>query len=170
MARHAPEIGSVQLVTFSCHRRMKLLGNPDIRDAFCARLASVRDSGVIELHGYVVMPEHAHLLLTLRAPLARILQSIKQPHSWRVLARWRALEAPVLKKLSDRSGRTRYWMKGGGHWKAIETLSGARAAVTYLHENPVRRGLVARAGDWRWSSALWYETGEGFVAMDKWPL
>jgi putative transposase len=31
-----------------------------------------------------------------------------------------------------------------------------RAAIDYIHANPVRRGLVARAEDWEWSSARWY--------------
>jgi hypothetical protein len=28
--------------------------------------------------------------------------------------------------------------------------------IDYLHTNPVRRGLVAKAEDWEWSSARWY--------------
>jgi putative transposase len=31
------------------------------------------------------------------------------------------------------------------------------AMIEYLHMNPVRRGLVGRASEWRWSSAGWYE-------------
>ena len=30
------------------------------------------------------------------------------------------------------------------------------AAIEYIHMNPVRRGLVKRAVDWKWSSASWY--------------
>ena len=29
--------------------------------------------------------------------------------------------------------------------------------IDYIHLNPVRRGLVTRARDWRWSSARWFE-------------
>jgi putative transposase len=28
--------------------------------------------------------------------------------------------------------------------------------LQYMHENPVRAGLVEHAIDWRWSSARWY--------------
>ena len=28
--------------------------------------------------------------------------------------------------------------------------------IEYLHANPVRRGLVAKAEDWEWSSARWF--------------
>ena len=36
---------------------------------------------------------------------------------------------------------------------STETL---RAMIEYIHANPVRRGLVARAEDWEWSSARWF--------------
>jgi putative transposase len=32
-----------------------------------------------------------------------------------------------------------------------------RTMITYIHENPVRRGLVKRSADWIWSSARFYE-------------
>ena len=28
--------------------------------------------------------------------------------------------------------------------------------IDYLHDNPVRKELVLRARDWKWSSAAWY--------------
>jgi len=31
-----------------------------------------------------------------------------------------------------------------------------RKKLDYLHANPVRKGLVNRSTDWRWSSARWY--------------
>jgi putative transposase len=29
--------------------------------------------------------------------------------------------------------------------------------IEYIHANPVRRGLVTRAEEWKWSSAGWFE-------------
>jgi putative transposase len=41
------------------------------------------------------------------------------------------------------------------------------AMIEYIHLNPVRRGLVERAVDWKWSSASWYELGvPGPIAID----
>jgi putative transposase len=37
----------------------------------------------------------------------------------------------------------------------ITSVATLRAAIEYIHANPVRRGLVARAEDWQWSSARW---------------
>jgi putative transposase len=37
--------------------------------------------------------------------------------------------------------------------------------IGYLHANPVRRGLVAKAEEWEWSSARWC-AGMGLVKID----
>jgi putative transposase len=35
--------------------------------------------------------------------------------------------------------------------------------LLYMHENPVRRGLVLSAEDWKWGSARFYSSGEQSV-------
>ena len=52
--------------------------------------------------------------------------------------------------------RHRFWQPGGGYDRNITSTLALRAAIEYIHANPVRRGLVARAEDWEWSSARWY--------------
>jgi prepilin-type processing-associated H-X9-DG protein len=52
--------------------------------------------------------------------------------------------------------RHRFWQPGGGYDRNITSSAVLRAVIDYLHANPVRRGLVARAEDWEWSSARWY--------------
>lgn len=40
--------------------------------------------------------------------------------------------------------------------------------IVYLHQNPVRRGLVSRAEEWLWSSARWYAgMSDVLLAMDR---
>jgi hypothetical protein len=40
--------------------------------------------------------------------------------------------------------------------------------LKYLHRNPVRRGLVEKPEDWRWSSCRYYATGqEGTVEIES---
>jgi putative transposase len=52
--------------------------------------------------------------------------------------------------------RRRFWQPGGGYDRNITSIEALRAMIDYIHANPVRRGLVARAEDWEWSSARWY--------------
>jgi putative transposase len=52
--------------------------------------------------------------------------------------------------------RHRCLQPGGGYDWNITSTETLRAMIECLHGNPVRRGLVARAEDWEWSSARWY--------------
>src|SRR5437879_12935820 len=51
-------------VTFSCNRRLPLLSSPILRDIFIRCLEKIRRRYQFRVFGYVVMPEHVHLLLS----------------------------------------------------------------------------------------------------------
>ncbi len=55
--------GHLHFVTFSCYRRQKLLGRVGARNLFVKVLGSVRSRYGFALVGFVVMPEHVHLLI-----------------------------------------------------------------------------------------------------------
>ena len=59
-------------------------------------------------------------------------------------------------RLTDSRGSVRFWQRGGGYDRNIHTENELEEKIVYIHENPVRRGLVLQATDWRWSSARWY--------------
>src|SRR5260370_1713159 len=56
-------LGHRHFITFSCYRRMALLGTARSRNAFVRALAEVRAKYQFALTAYVVMPEHMHLLI-----------------------------------------------------------------------------------------------------------
>jgi REP element-mobilizing transposase RayT len=92
-----------------------------------------------DLHAYVVMANHVHVLLTPKLDVVRILRGIK---------RRSAAEA---KRVLGRSGR-RFWAEESfDHWCRSEAEF-ARCKA-YIERNPVKAGLVARPADWAWSSA-----------------
>jgi len=39
--------------------------------------------------------------------------------------------------------------------------------LDYIHQNPVRKGLVESATDWTWSSAGWYVNRTGPISIDE---
>jgi putative transposase len=87
------------------------------------------------------------------------LKSIKQPVARKALNHLRENAPEWLSRLEvKRGGRVedRFWEEGGGYDRNIYTPKAAWASVSYLHENPVRRGLVANAVHWPWSSARCY--------------
>lgn len=150
--------GQSRFPTFSCQRRLPLFSNPRIADVFAESLARGRAAIGFELYAWVVMPEHVHLLLRPRdeVMVGRALRFIKQSASQRVLARWQEMRAPILARLETADGRPRFWQKGGGVDRNVRSEEEFARHVLYIHQNPVERGLVRRAEDWRWSSVRWW--------------
>ena len=51
----------------------------------------------------------------------------------------------------------RFWQTGGGYDRNVFTEQQLLQKIAYIHQNPVRRRLVERPGDWQWSSVGHYE-------------
>jgi putative transposase len=119
------------------------------------------------------MPEHVHLLVVPVKPKCRIdrlLYAIKKPTSERIKRRLQATDSSLLNQLTvrERPGKTafRFWQEGSGYDRNLSTEKAVQAAIDYIHLNPVRRGLVSRASDWKWSSCRWYESDGQFIDPD----
>ncbi len=157
LAGHAHEL------TFSCHRRLPLLSRDRTRQWFLDALDSARERCRFELWAYVIMPEHAHILLfptSEEYSISQILQAIKQPVARRAtdFLRMHAPEWLEKLKVARPDGRVeyRFWTQGGGYDRNIFEPKIASASIEYFHNNPVRRGLVETPQNWPWSSAAWY--------------
>lgn len=94
--------------------------------------------------GYVLMPEHVHLLVgePLTSSLSIALQVLKQETS---------------RKLK-RNGELRFWQRRYYDFNVHSELKRVEK-LRYMHRNPVRRGLVGKPEDWPWSSFVHYATG-----------
>jgi putative transposase len=81
--------GDDHFITFSCHNRNPYLNTSASKDIFLDSLERTRAHYQFELLGYVVMPEHVHLLLSepRGAPLSKALQALKISVSRRLVQR-----------------------------------------------------------------------------------
>src|ERR1700758_1658046 len=72
--------GDLHFITFSCYRKLPFLGTKRARDVFVRELAKVRSRYEFRLVGYVVMPNHVHLLLSepKKGTPSKVLQVLKQ--------------------------------------------------------------------------------------------
>jgi len=114
------------------------------------------------------MPEHVHIILIPTAAAGRdwpedhgsglpaILIGIKKPLAETVIGRWKAVRWNDLASVTDARGGLHFWQPGGGFDRNVRDLDELEREVRYIHQNPVRRGLVEQSTDWRWSSARWY--------------
>ncbi len=80
------EAEDFHFITFSCYQRRPFLGNPESRNAFEAVFEETRRKYALAVVGYVVMPEHVHLLVDEPAsgPLSVALQVLKQRTSRKI--------------------------------------------------------------------------------------
>jgi REP element-mobilizing transposase RayT len=75
--------GDLHFVTFSCYRRRAYLGTVLARNCFVKILDEVRSRHGFALLGYVLMPEHVHLLIgePEHGNPSKVLQVVKQKMS-----------------------------------------------------------------------------------------
>ena len=171
--RHYYEPGDLHELTFSCYRQLQLLTNDVGREMLCRSIDRAMESQAWRLVAFVLMPEHVHLLVyptTAEVKVDRLLSAIKRPHSARIRRSLKKAKSPLLKRLTvqERPGKWafRYWQEGPGYDRNLSTEAATMAAINYIHENPVRRGLVTRGVDWKWSSARWYVSDRQTVDPD----
>lgn len=144
------QCGDFHCLPFSCLHRLPYLGSAEARDLFLNALERVRQRNVLVVAGYVVMPEHVHLLVSEPriADLAHAMQALKLSVTRRRMERpfWQARDY-------DFNVRTRE--------KVSEKLRS-------MHRNPVVRGLVNAPEEWAWSSDRHYASGErGIVEIES---
>lgn len=136
--------GHDHFLTFSCHHRLSYLNDDHSRTAFLQVLEQLRQRHEFYLFGYVLMPEHVHLLLS-------------EPKSQRLDNTIRALKGQTSKLL--KGSRPHFWLPRYFDFNVI-THAKRVEELRYMHRNPVERGLVAKPEDWPWSSFRHYLTGE----------
>jgi len=145
--------GQFHFVTFSCHRRQPLLETDGAYATFEHELERVRQRYGFVIAGYVLMPEHVHLLTgePRISSLAVALQVLKQQTS---------------RKLKHR-GEEQFWQRRYYDFN-VYTQAKTTEKLKYMHRNPVHRGLAASPENWPWSSFRHYATGHaGAVEIES---
>ena len=152
----------LHFITGSCYQRRPLLGSARNRDLFLFILEETRQRYRFVVYGYVVMPEHIHLLLG--EPECGTLSTVMQVLKQRVAAR-------ILDQIRVTSHPRQLWLwrsplQHGHVWQKrfydfnVWTERKRVEKLRYMHRNPVQRGLVLEPQQWRWSSYLHYASGE----------
>ena len=162
--------GDLHFITFSCYQRRPLLGTTRARNLFVKILGEVRARHGFLLVGYVVMPEHVHLLISepKRLTPSRVLQILKQRVSRTMRGRRRKAPGQQLRlKFPEAEGELRRFWQRRFYDFNVYTGTKMREKLEYMHANPVKRKLVRRPQDWLWSSHSFYARREtGLISID----
>jgi putative transposase len=167
--------GHAHELTFSCYKRFQFLRAERTCNWLADAIERARKKYDFALWAYVLMPEHVHLIIFPRQAdyqMRQISSGIKLPVAKRAIRFLESQNLPWLERISrkrgDRSERL-FWQSGGGYDRNITCGKTLLKMIDYLHNNPVRRGLVERARDWKWSSALAFEGATSSIPIDPIP-
>ena len=162
--------GDLHFLTFSCYRRLPLLETARARNLFVQALRKIRERYEFLLVGYVVMPNHVHVLIseTSTATPSLVLKVLKQRTSrdFRRVPRRAAAGQLRFAFARGEGSLARFWQPRFYDFN-VWSKRKVREKLEYMHENPVTRKLVSHPKDWPWSSWGFYAKGEaGLVPID----
>jgi len=163
--------GDLHFITFSCYERRSLLGTVRARNLFVKVLKEMRDRYGFLLVGYVLMPEHVHLLMSepKKGTPSKVVQVLKQRVSRAMRGRKRrGSRAQLSLKFPDHVGELRrFWQKRFYDFN-VWSSEKKKEKLNYMHANPVQRKLVQHPKDWPWSSWSFYASGDcALVTIDR---
>ena len=138
--KHRTHPGCSYFVTTKCAENRSVFQVPENAKILIGVLFKYREQKVYQLHEFVVMPDHLHLLLTpsQSTPLEKCIQFIKGASSHEIH--------------KQRSHKLEIWQKGFHDW-TIRDHNDWFEKVQYLRMNPVRAKLIGNPGAWPFSSA-----------------
>jgi putative transposase len=131
-----------------------LLGSRKNRDLFLKMLEQVRRRYRFVVVGYVVMPEHVHLLFgePERGDPSVVMQALKQGFARRLLRELRLRPDPRQGQLWNASLESDHiWQRRFYDFVVFREKKRVEK-LRYMHGNPVKRGLVLEPEQWPWSS------------------
>ena len=156
--KRLPRSGQSHFITFSCYHRLPLLAQMHMEEAFLLALEETRRRFETRIFGYVVMPEHVHLLLS-------------EPYDGRHPRAIQLLKTKVALAVRRQGRRV---AGGPPFWQArsfdhnVRNHAGFVTQLRYIHRNPVKRGLCAKPQDWPWSSFnAWASGVTGVVEVES---
>jgi putative transposase len=117
----------------------KYLGREDIAGMVVDSIERGAELGHYELHAYVVMPNHVHLLVLPKTPPSEFMRALK------------GFTARQANRMLDRIGEPFWQAESYDHW--VRNAAESERIRSYIENNPVKTGLAAQPDSYLWSSA-----------------
>lgn len=141
-------------VTFSCYKRRRLLTLDQPKRMVLGALNQELERVAAQCVGFAIMPDHVHAIVWFPEPgrLSRFMHEWKR-YSSRIIREW--YQEHKMRYFEEAEFGIRFW-QAKYYAFPIDNERKLEEELDYMHQNPVRAGLVVRAIDWPWSSARWY--------------
>jgi REP element-mobilizing transposase RayT len=115
------------------------LRRPEVASLVVTALERGSDMGLYDLHAFVVMSNHVHVLFRPQEPVRRVLQWLK------------GTTAREANQILARTGKPFWQRESYDRW--VSEGQELERIVAYIETNPVKAGLAAESSQYRWSSA-----------------
>jgi putative transposase len=167
--KHYDHDGRARFIIFCTHQKLPILSNHVFRDIIVNRLYEFCRDSKLRLLGYVVMPEHVHLVMVPPedVELGPLIGELKRIAARDIHKLLNSSESGLSAKLlvrRDGKEKTAIWQRRCFDHNC-RTEGSVWEKINYCLSNPVKRGLVRQAADWKWSSYSFY-AASGNVLLD----
>jgi putative transposase len=169
-------------LTANIYRKARIFDSERYKSKFIQTLGNLRTELGFKIIGYVLMPEHCHLLISPGPPAnpSQIMQKLSECTANFILRNLRQnVSFPWCQRMLKRfelppavhhHAHCRVWNRRGYDMN-VWSEKKIHEKFDYMYNNPVVRGLVAQPGNWRWSSWRHYCLEDSSVlAMDRMPF
>lgn len=127
----------------------------------------------LKIYAYVFLDNHFHLVLSCE-DLTNMMRSLKRFTATRIIKQIKEdRKSDILEKLKKEkkgykiNSTYQVWQEGF-HPKQIISEVMFFQKIEYIHQNPVRKGLVEEVTDWKYSSARYYYLEEeGLIKIER---
>jgi len=126
----------------------------------------------LKVYAYVIMDNHIHLIISSENDLSDIIRRFKSHLAKTIISKlefdsrsWIVNLLANFKLNRKRDQIHQFWSENN-HPELIQGVKMFNQKIDYIHQNPVRRGLVSNPEAWNYSSAGWYEKKTGLFEID----
>jgi putative transposase len=176
-------LNHLHYITTSTYRRARVFDSERFKGRFVSIWAELRDELGFRIVGYVLMPEHFHVLLwpSELANPSQIMQKLEERTAKFILKSLRekaesawcqGMRQAFTLPLTVHHAHHRVWQR---RFYDMNIWSDKKVSekLDTMHNNPVKRGLVEKPGDWsRPAGSSWrfyYLEDSSVLAMDRMP-
>lgn len=163
---------AIHFITFAVVQWIDVFSRKEYADIVADSLKYCQENKGLNVHAWCIMSNHLHLIISATQPnkLSDVLRDFKKFTSGKIIMAIsqntkesrRGWMLWIFKKAGEKNKRNedyQFWQQDN-HPVECDTLEILQSRLIYLHENPVRAGLVRYEQDYIYSSGIDYYTEE----------
>jgi putative transposase len=168
--------GALYFMTFTVVGWIDLFSRQVYRDMFLKNMQHCRSKKNLEVGAYVIMSNHVHVIW--QSKCEKLSDTLRDFKSFCTKQFIEAIEKQnesrkdwllhMFRFFANRTNQNKDYKiwTGDNHPEEITSRDFLMTKLDYIHENPVRAGLVKNPEDYLYSSASNYINGKGITEID----